>query len=376
MLAKTTFLLLTILLAGAHCRSAHEQGPLATSGTRATSPNPAKAIKKEVRSIEICGNKWARDSRSVTCFNNGDSHDLSQLNQFPELEEFEIELSDASALKALVEYPKIRSLIVSGLHAGDMSPLAAVTHLRSLSLEDISILDLSALSTLTELVRLDLAKSGHVANFQFVSAMQELREVHLGQAAFDLETLELRDFAPILSLTKLEKLSVGGHRLLSERAWDLLPKLTSLVELAVTAPARLEVLQALDLKGLRIHCYGGHLGLENLSKLKTLLRLSLAFCDELGSIDPLHALNQLESLDLSFTGVTDISGLADFAHLRYLNLRGAKVPSIQITALRAALPNIVVVIPSTNKEQEAQAEERSDFGWPVFDDSMQPLVAD
>ncbi len=200
--------------------------------------------------------------------------------------------------------PESESLAISGaaLTHADLEAVASLEKLRVLSLSDCAISDISALSRLTGLTSLTL-KDNNIEDISPLRALTGLRTLYLSGN-------RVTDYTPLHALTSLTTLDISGMEITEEQLEELQKALpgcavisdeptVELVEITLGGVTFTSDVTELDLSGS---------GIDDISQL--------AVCE------------QLESLDLSGNEISDLSPLVGLSALRELNVSGNKVASL------------------------------------------------
>ena len=240
--------------------------------------------------------------------------------------------------------PDTDSFDLSGrtLSEQDMAEIASLKKLTTLSLTNCAITDLSFVSELTQLRTLYLPDN-KINDLTPLSGLHSLRTVYLDRNP-------LTDLTPLTPLTELTTLSLKGVAIpdyvLSDLA-EAMPNCKVFSDTVVEAarPVSLggvafaEDVETLDLSDK---------GLTDVSKLSYCLQLRELNLsgNPLGSLSVLSGLPKLIKLSLARTGLTDetLTFLGTLQRLTYLDIRDNEALTAEaLEALEKALPNCRVV---------------------------------
>lgn len=257
-----------------------------------------------------------------------------------------------------------------------------VLNLMSLKKSEQTPVDLRPLAKLTKLTHLDLYAT-HVSHLDALNGLVNMENLNLYMSTADsidflvnmpgLKALSLhgtghsfKNYAPLSSLSKLEKLSLYMNAQANDQnlqallpltalkkvnvsftngvtTLDFLKNSTGLEELTVwdskdlvdiSALAGAKKLKALNLNGTKVA------SLESLRGNQSLQTLDIANTP-VKSIAPLAAASGLKIIKLQNTGIADISPLLKCPDLKRLEI-GQSVPEKQVQQLKALLPQLSV----------------------------------
>ncbi|GAA0925077.1 hypothetical protein [Nonomuraea longicatena] len=152
---------------------------------------------------------------------------------------------------------------------------------------------------LTNLRRVELSRSADYIDVSELSGLTELTALSLRGA------VRITDFSPLAELTRLENLDLGDTRIS-----DLSPLLG------------LRRLARLNLSRTKVASLEGFV-----DAFPHLTELDVTSCDAIDDVRPLSGASNLRSLDVSWTSVTDLTGLRDLPALEELTV-GEKLVSL------------------------------------------------
>ncbi|MGD6980383.1 MULTISPECIES: S-layer homology domain-containing protein [Citricoccus] len=189
----------------------------------------------------------------------------------------------------------------STYHIEDLTGVQHLTGATTISLMKNDFSDLSPLSDLTQLESLDLRLTG-VVDLEPLAGLARLEWLHLG---FN----DITEISALSNLTNLTELTLSGN----------------LIE-DVAPLAKAESLRRLNLGGAHAVVKGQNApsltGLEQLTQVEF---LSLSVDRELEDISAVAALSNLRTLDISDTGVLDVTPLAGLVNLDVLTATRAAI---------------------------------------------------
>jgi Leucine-rich repeat (LRR) protein len=239
------------------------------------------------------------------------------------------EISDISAITSLVEIGRLR------LSHNEIDSLAAISFPPSLQELDLGFNQLTDISTLSELPNLEiLILNGNRGLASLNGVPSGVRELHVTQAF-------VSDFARLQSLKALESLSIspgsmGGLTLLED-----LPVLESLKISAARISGNLHLPALQGLKTLRIHKAIQTHSITGLHQLGALQHLDIGN-SLLENPPDLGGMNSLEVLEIKFSPLKTLNGIAELKVLKKLILTGSSIPQQEVKKLQALRPELEI----------------------------------
>ncbi|MBK9448693.1 MAG: leucine-rich repeat domain-containing protein [Bacteroidetes bacterium] len=239
------------------------------------------------------------------------------------------EISDISGVELLAEIQRLR------LSHNEIASLTGISFPASLQELDLGFNQLTDISTLSELPNLEiLILNGNrgLANLNGVPI--GIKELHVTQAF-------VSDFERLQSLKGLESLSIspgsmGGLILLEE-----LPGLQSLKVSAGRISGNLNLPALHGLKTLRIHKAIQTHSISGLNRLETLQHLDIG--NSLLENPPnLEGMNLLEVLEIKFSPLKTLNGVAELKALKQLILTGSSIPQEEVRKLKVRRPELEI----------------------------------
>ena len=244
------------------------------------------------------------------------------LGSLSELKRLDISFNDLTELEDISGLTGLEKLDISWNEIENMAALSGLTDLTELNIAVNPVSDITFLEDLTSLENLDIHSTA-VTDISSVEGLDRLTQ-------FSGASLEITDISPLKALEELKSLDL----------WSC--GLTDISDLT-----GLDALEELDLSGNAISDLDGidrltrlfYLDLDEnqmtdisvLSGMDTLTHLNLSQnpLDLSGGFDSFDLPN-LESLYLSETGISGISGLADMIYLRELYLYDNEISDISV----------------------------------------------
>ncbi|MDD4598138.1 MAG: hypothetical protein PHW35_09235 [Lentimicrobiaceae bacterium] len=257
---------------------------------------------------------------------------LNTLENFVKLAYLDISsvyIYDISPLAKLNALKELRAVHVP---VGSFEPLSGLTSLELLDLSGSGIMDMEAFRTLVALKRISLERTS-VSNIDAMSAMKALQFVYL-------DSTLVADLDPLSGLPELRTIYCDHTLVGSAEAQEFMQAnpdvkvIYESVELEEWWKLLSPEWKAVFSKEVIISNPPER---EQLHEITYLKKLNVSNERSLRSVEPLRKLVTLEQLDVSGTGITDVSALADLINLRQLDLGSTIIanitPIITLTSL-------------------------------------------
>lgn len=282
-------------------------------------------------------NTWVNDLRPLLSINKLQSLDVSNTSVFD--------------LQYLKYHKDIRMLNLSNCHVEDFSVLKGFDKLRELNLNGIAGTDLSFIADLKnlEVLKLDDSKGIDMLNF---ASMQNLKELHLKNS----DAINIMGMAGLKQLTTLD---LSGTEISSLQGFD---QLKSLQTLRIDNTDVSDLSPLMNLSQLKIVYANGtaltdetidQFSTESKSLLVTNSDQLMAWWNDLPSalknrlgdkmqtfnpeVEDLSALVRMDSLDASQSGLKDLGVLSRFQSLKYLDISGNRISTLNGAELSSRL---------------------------------------
>lgn len=257
----------------------------------------------------------------------------------------EIERLRARALAAeklniagkLVDY-EAQTLVLDGvsLEKGLPEELSQLRALNSFSAVGAGLSDISALANYKGIVTLNLS-GNNIKDISPLAEMSGLRKLYL-------DDNPIRDFSPLLSLTNLSSLSIRGMEIDEQLLKELSAALPDCaiysdrasidaVEISLGGVRFRSDVKELDLSGTGIR------EISALSQCGNLRRLNLSG-NRITDISPLVNLPSLEWLDVSYNEIADLNPLISISTLRTLYAGGNRISGTAAVGAMSALTEL------------------------------------
>lgn len=256
------------------------------------------------------------------------------LAEAPMIEDLDLNLNEISDISGINSLKNLKRLILSHNEISSLEGIDWPKSLQELDLGFNQISDIFSLNGLNALVVLVLNGNRRLTHLEGLPT--GLRELHLNQCF-------VHEYSKLVDLPALETLSVspgGVQGLASLGGLQQLKTLklnASRLAVAVNLPP-LPGLQTLRIhKALQVCAFTGFDRLPHLSHLE--INHSL-----LESTPPLLGCPSLKVLEIKFSPLKNLNGLAELQQLERLVLTGSPVPGKAIAALQAALPDLEIQI--------------------------------
>ncbi len=279
--------------------------------------------------------------------------DILPLREMTNLKKLQLDGNQLTDLSPLTALTQLETLHLGGDAGGNeslqnLSPLAGLTNLEELHLPASSLSDLSPLASLTSLKRLALREGeAHTSGVTDPSPLADL--VQMQDLYLMISSLDSLDF--LSNMSQLESLRIHVTGKSSVQDLSPLSGLTSLKRLelpATTGDGCVDISPIASLVHLEDFQFGCNiLSLEPLRELTGLTTLVLN--DQPGraegqfkSLEPLSGLENLTSLTIRASGVSDLSALAGLHKLQFLTLHTPAVTNLSPLAGLENLTNLSV----------------------------------
>lgn len=212
------------------------------------------------------------------------------------------------------------------LKSSDISSLSQVTGLTTLSLSDNYITDITPVSVLTELEFLQL-NGNLIADISPLKGLTRLKTLYL-------DDNPITDFTPLYALTSLKTLSMKGVEIGQSQLDELcqaLPNCAIYTDKAVEEVVEVELggmtfmsdVESLDLSGR------GITDISELAVCKQLKKLNLSQ-NSITDISPLVDMQLLQWLDISENSISELGPLLSLTELSYLDVHQNGVTDISV----------------------------------------------
>ena len=241
--------------------------------------------------------------------------DIPKLRNLTDLSVCNQQISDLSPLRGL----QLVHLALVGNHISDLSPLSDLPYLNELYIGENPIVQINALSTCSFLRVLDISGTS-VMDLSPIAKL-ELRSLFLKDTACD-------DYSLLTEMSMLEQLSVSN---INERQLEVISRLTSLTSLDYrgTAPDFAPLLKLTKLTRLSVFDteFASLEGIEALPQLTYLL----VFCAPNIDLSPLEQLPKLNTLDIVSQQMTDYSTIFLLKNLNDLYCKAEQKDALDAT---------------------------------------------
>lgn len=250
-----------------------------------------------------------------------------------------------TSLKTLENFSKLAYLNISYVYLYNLEPLAKLSSLKELRAVNIPVSNFGPLSELTSLELIDLSGSG-IMDVEAFRKMTALRRI-------SLERTPLMNIEAMSSLKALQFVYLDSTRVADLNPLNGLPELRTVYcdHTLVGSDEAQEFMQANpDVKVIYESVelgewwksispewksvFGKEVTIsdpperEQLHEITYLKKLNISGKWALRSVEPLRKLITLEQLDVSGTGITDVSALSDLINLRQLDVSSTIIANI------------------------------------------------
>lgn len=270
--------------------------------------------------------------------------DLSPLRYCDALQRLDISHTLVDDLTVVADLPQLQRLTAAHTAIQNLDPLAEGPSLVELNLSGTSLYQVEALAGQTQLVMLDLSRT----NLYDLRPLADLPQLRV----LNCERTSIADLSPLAQAQALRLLRVDSTNVLSLRPLRELPDLQKIycdhthvgrLEVERFRQARPDVMivfasaslrewwNSLPLAWQALLWPEGEDDLpdrEQLHAISQMDSLDLSGRKDIRSLQPLRALARLHYLDLSFTSVDSLGPLSEAEALRYLDCSHSQVRSL------------------------------------------------
>jgi Leucine-rich repeat (LRR) protein len=289
--------------------------------------------------------------------------DISHLKYASRLDSLNMMNTEVDDIAVLEKMPNLRELKMSGTSVSNFSPLSHLTQLKYLDMEGTSISNVSDLGEMAGLVRLNISRtavqdlsplinlknlisfnvdSTRVNDLQTLSAFENLEVLNANYTAIE-------DLSPLNELSKLERIYCDQTAIRKEQA-DAFMK---------TNPEVLVIFDSRDLKAWwetltpewqGVFSKNSKIGVtepssspskEELARITHLDSINLGELPEINTLEPLQKLQNLKSVNVGYTHVSDLSPLEGCKELEFLDISGTGVKDISMLTRFPRLQTVV-----------------------------------
>lgn len=268
--------------------------------------------------IALAGMTFEADIRELDLSGRGLS-DISALSACTSLTYVNLSNNAITDISPLMDVPTLQTINIAGNYVTDLRPLMGLTGLKSLNASSNSIYSTVPLGALSSLNALDLSYNS-ISDFSGLRKLKNLNTLNLAGTGFSDSYVRVFEY-----LSNLGSLNLEGNPNLSGEAYDALQSLIPYCTIYHS-----ELVYSMNVSGNSIYSNSTELdlsysGLTDLSPLVSLQNLQTVFLAG-NSISNLYHLEFSESrrtisyLDLSSNQLTDISSLRVLSSIVTLNL--------------------------------------------------------
>lgn len=226
-----------------------------------------------------------------------------------------------------------------GLKSADIADIAKLTGLQSATLSKNAIEDISCLKGLTNLEVLDLSDN-KISDLSALSGLTKLRTLYLDNNA------DIKDFSPLLSLKNLTMLSIKGIDIMEgqlKEIEDAIPGCRvhsekasqDIVDISMGGVTFKSDVTVLDLSNSGIR------DISDLSKCEGLTKLDLRG-NKISDLSPLMDLPNLQWLCIRDNSVSDLRPLMGLTRLYYLDAQNNSITSVSSVSSLSSLTNLYI----------------------------------
>ncbi len=262
-----------------------------------------KTLKAEYRGIvDLSGLEYARNLKTLIINYNGiDEKTMWPLKGLTKLTRLEFSNNHVTNIDFMLEVPgDITTLDIGNNPIESIEPLADKTDLEKLYIYGTLVSNLKPIAGLYNLKDLDLSRT----DVKNISPLKNLKNLEI----LWMDSVSVSSFSALANLTNLKTLNIDNTFYGSDDRIDGSP-LKNLKELE-------------NLYIIRVR-FEDYQFLNSLTNLKSLH----AYYSSI-SLNDLKNLQSLEYLDLHYSNIDDISGLADLTNLEYLDISSNRITNL------------------------------------------------
>ena len=253
--------------------------------------------------------------------------DISALSACTSLTYVNLSYNSITDISPLMDIPTLQTIDIAGNNVTDLRPLMGLTGLKSLNASSNAVYSTVPLGALSSLTALDLSYNS-ISDFSGLRKLKNLNTLNLAGTGFSDSYVKVFEY-----LARLNTLNLEGNPNLSGEAFDALQALIPNCLIYHS-----ELVYSMNLGGSSVYTNTAELdlsysGLTDLSPLVSLPSLQTVFLNG-NSITDLYYLEFSESrrtisyLDLSSNRLTDISSLRTLSSIVTLNLSDNNISDV------------------------------------------------
>lgn len=270
------------------------------------------------RLVALAGTTFEADIGELDLSGRGIT-DISALSACTSLTYVNLSNNAITDISPLMDIPTLQTINIAGNYVTDLRPLMGLTGLKTLNASSNSVYTTVPLGALTALTSLDLSYN-NISDFSGIRKLKNLNTLNLAGTGFSDSYVKVFEY-----LSRLGSLNLEGNPNLSGEAFDALQALIPGCMIYHS-----ELVYSMNIGGSSVYTNTTELdlsysGLTDLSPLVSLPSLQTVFLSG-NSISDLYHLEFSESrrtisyLDLSSNRLTDISSLRTLSSIVTLNL--------------------------------------------------------
>jgi Leucine-rich repeat (LRR) protein len=268
--------------------------------------------------------------------------DLQAIRYAAEMRHLDISHTAIHNADPLQKMIALQWLDASDSQVADLAPLAGLVDLRFLSLRRAPAFALPAIAALNKLEHLNIASTG-VTDIAAIAGMQRL-------VSLNIDSTRIRDLRPLANMTSLKEISANYSRIDNIEPLKTLPSLeriycdhTQIVRSVADAfmterPGVLIIYDSKDLMSwwesigtpwrTALLPTNANPSKDDLARLANIDSLNLRNVAAINGLEPVKRFPRLTRLNLSGTGITDISPLRDLKEVVYLDISHTEVVDV------------------------------------------------
>jgi len=246
------------------------------------------------------------------------------------IESFSCHHNELTSLEDLGQLTSLEYLYLIDSNVVDWSALAGLTQLRDLGFRDSNFSDVSLIAA-QEIYSLDIVGTditdisglSHLTNLRTLTLNNDITDISVFNALTYLDNISLRtmpdDITPLFALSNLTRLRIEGPTFTDLSFLNVIGyNLTGFDLLETLVTDLTPMTNMYNLSWLQMQGNEGVTDISSLAGLTNLQQISFAYSPLLTDMTAISELDNLSDLDISDTGVTDLSSLLTLYSLQDL----------------------------------------------------------
>lgn len=281
---------------------------------------------EDINDISLGGITFKADVRELNLSGMG-IWDVSVLSSCTYLEYLNLSGNDISDISPLMDIPNLKHLDISANNVTDIRPLMNMRSISFLNLSDNNVYTTVPINQLTALTELYLS-GNPITDFAGLRPLKSLKRLGLANTGF-----RSQDVSYLKLMGSLSYLDISDNPDISGEAVAELTRTLGFCEIIHS-----DLVYTIDIGGFQIPSDSVELdlsgtGISDISGISGLKNLEIVLLSD-NNISNIYPFQYTQSaytityLDLSFNGLSDITALASLSNLQTLDLRGNNITSV------------------------------------------------